>query len=77
MKKLIKFLPLAAIVFGSTLALATTQKMNEPNVYWDGNDWQPLTLQTNQYTCEDTGWCTAHKDANGVTDIRPGEFTPN
>jgi hypothetical protein len=78
MKKLIKLLPLAAIVFGSTLALATTQKMNEPNVYWDGDDWQPLTLLPSQYTCPGAGDCTGFKDDKGnVTEIRPGVFTPN
>lgn len=77
MKNVIKFLPLAAIVLAGGLAMATTKKMNAHNVYWDGNEWQPLTLQPDQYECEGAGWCTGYEDENGeVSDKRPGEFIP-
>ena len=66
-----------AIILGSGLALATTQKMNAHNVYWDGEDWQELELQPNQYTCPGSGWCTAYEDEEGnISDERQGKFTP-
>ncbi|WP_367915793.1 hypothetical protein [Leadbetterella sp. DM7] len=82
MKKIIKFLPVAAIVLGGSLALATTTKMEAPNVYKHpitGN-WTPLapTYPPGSYTCPDEGECTAFRDGSGnITEVTPGVFTPN
>lgn len=76
MKRVIKFLPALAILLASGLAIATTKKMNEPNVYWDGEEWLPLTINQDQYTCPGTGQCTGHWNGVQVIDIEDGVFTP-
>ncbi len=77
MKRVIKFLPIAAIVLGSGLALATTSVVSTPNVYWDGSSWQTLT--TTSYSCIDVDdHCTAYKDSQGqIQNASRGQFVPN
>jgi hypothetical protein len=76
MEKIIKFLPVMAILLASGLAVATTKKVNAPNVYWNGTSWQQLTHQPGDYTCPGTGWCTGYWDGDEVLDIEDGIFTP-
>lgn len=81
MKKVFKFLPIAAIVFGSGLALATTTKMDGPNVYKDPvtGEWENLSPQypPGSYHCPGAGECTAYRDEHGnISKIEPGVFTP-
>lgn len=78
MKNVIKFLPIAAIILGSGLAMANTKKMNPHNVYYRQSDgtWQDLTYPDGSYHCPGTGLCTAYKDANGdIWDESEGTFT--
>lgn len=78
MKKIIQFLPIAAIILGSGLAMASTKKMNPHNVYLrqSDNTWQDLTVPEEAYHCPGSGYCTAYKDANGdIWDESDGTFT--
>lgn len=81
MKKVIKFLPLAAIVLGSGFAMATTKKMNDHNVYWDpiAESWEDLSpYLPENYDCDgENGWCTAFRNnSQQILDERPGTFEP-
>lgn len=80
MKKVIKFLPVAAIILGGTMALATTTKMEEPNVYKhpDTGVWTDISdYPPGSYDCLNQGECTAYRDKDGnFSKIRPGVFTP-
>jgi hypothetical protein len=79
MKNLIKFLPMAAIVLGGGLALATTTKESGPNVYKHPvtGQWTDLSpYPPGSYTCPDDGECTAFRDEEGnISKIEPGVFT--
>ena len=79
MKKIIKFLPAMAILLASGLAVATTSKVNTPNVYKDPSDgiWKNLSGFSGEYDCLGDGECTAHRDELGnITAVNNGVFTP-
>lgn len=81
MKKVIKLLPIAAIVLGTMLAMATTQKTNPANVYWDPveSSWEDLSeYPPGTYHCPDSGVCTAYMDpiTGDISDRTDGKFTP-
>jgi hypothetical protein len=74
----VKYLPLFALLLGSSLALATdpVQTQNVRNV---GTASAPVwqDLQTSAYSCdqEANNLCTAHKDASGnISDEQEGQF---
>lgn len=72
-------MPVAAIVLGSGLAVATTNKLNPHNVYKDpvSGAWENLSEFSGNYSCEDEGQCTGYRDStNHIIDIRNGVFTP-
>ena len=73
MKKIIKFLPVMAILLGSGLAVATTSPRNAPNVRWNGTNWVPLS---GTYIClEGTSQCVAHKTPDdSIINVTFGDF---
>jgi|GEM_PF-2286686 len=50
MKKVIKFLPVAAIVLGSGLAVATTQPVQQPKYGYFNGQWESISPT---HTCSD------------------------
>lgn len=68
-----------ALLLGGGLALATTHKQEEPNIYKDpvSGEWEDLSEYTGDYDCEDAGECTAFRNSMGqITHVNPGTFTP-
>lgn len=76
----VKYLPLFALLLGSSLALATDPVQTQ-NVRNAGTALSPdwVDLETTSYRCDQAAdnLCTAHKDASGnISDEQDGQFTP-
>jgi hypothetical protein len=76
----VKYLPVFALLLGSSLALAT-KPLQEPNVRNIGSKTQPqwVALETADFDCDQTvdNLCTAHRDGAGnISNEQEGQYTP-
>ncbi len=89
MKKVIKFLPVMAILFGSGLALATTKTIGAPQYYknsstglWRSIAGDGLVLgdDPGQYSCAPTSYdctCEGFDHLGNPIGLLPGTMTQN
>jgi hypothetical protein len=77
MEKIIKFLPVMAILLASGLAVATTSTTTY-NVYWDGSNWESIPPgQTVNCDSNPNQNCKAFRNAQGhISDIVKGDRLP-